>query len=76
MCSRSSPRAPYAPPAPPLWWQVLEELDELVPSAYEEPDFLSEDRLEAIAAAANMTAEAFTERYGYLCAQDAFCPRN
>jgi len=42
----------------------------------EPDDFANEDRLEAIAAAANMTAEAFTERYGYLCAQDAFCPRN
>ena len=42
----------------------------------EPDDFANEDRLEAIAGAANMTAEAFTERYGYLCAQDAFCPRN
>lgn len=42
----------------------------------EPDDFANEDRLEAIAGAANMTAEAFTERYGYLCAQDVFCPRN
>lgn len=42
----------------------------------EPDDFANEDRLEPIAGAANMTAEAFTERYGYLCAQDVFCPRN
>ena len=42
----------------------------------EPEDFADEDRLRALAAAANMTSDAFTERYGYLCAQDAFCPRH
>ncbi len=42
----------------------------------EPDDFAHEERLAAIAEAANMTPEAFTERYGYLCTQDAFCPRN
>lgn len=42
----------------------------------EPKDFADEDRLRALAAAANMTSDAFTERYGYLCAQDAFCPRD
>ena len=42
----------------------------------EPEDFASEDRLAAIAAVANMTPDAFTERYGYLCAQDAFTPRS
>jgi 6-phosphofructokinase 1 len=42
----------------------------------EPDDFANEERLAAIAQAANMTPEAFTERYGYLCTHDAFCPRN
>ena len=42
----------------------------------EPADFASEDRLAAIAAVANMTPDAFTERYGYLCAQDSFTPRS
>lgn len=42
----------------------------------EPDDFAHEDRLAAIAQAANMTPEAFTERYGYLCSHDVFCPRN
>ncbi|MFN3242109.1 MAG: diphosphate--fructose-6-phosphate 1-phosphotransferase [Planctomycetota bacterium] len=42
----------------------------------EPDDFAHADRLAAIAQAANMTPEAFSERYSYLCSQDAFRPRN
>ena len=42
----------------------------------EQDDFAHEDRLAKIAAAAGMTPDEFRARYGYICEQDAFCPRN